>query len=577
MAIIPGRRRLGLYDLLYLRLIAMLLTATIEEKSIGTKHLFSGLRLHVEDGEKVAIIGRNGVGKTTLFRMLTGLDKDYAGTVTTQPGARVIATAQEHTGLGSITVMDYILHRLPEYVQLKHIMDTYPDHMGDDVRKITTYSEALERFAALGYYTVEDRVQQSLEDYQLRGKADLPMANLSGGQKRFVELIAVEHANADLALIDEPTNHMDYVAKAAFLDWFKGVKRAVVVISHDRDVLEAVDRIIDIRNGEATEFKGNYQSYLALNVQAASTQMHDHAIAQRTLGNLKKQIQQARAKKPSWSGTADQKNPFVVMERRLQKQYDEISADMVEPNFWIDRESAAGLNKKVSDNYDKFKAKNIKLHKTSTHERQKELIRVEELELGYGDSSLFIPVSFALNHGDRLRLVGRNGAGKTTLVRAIAEAAHEKRTSTWRGGSIFCDRGLRLSMYEQEAGRELLGMPLGKAIAHIYDELGLPSGEEAVMRTMGNYLFNPYEDKNTLVADLSGGQKARLQIIKMLAGDPNVLILDEPTNHLDLPSIEELENALREYHGALLYISHDSYLARNLGGHELVLQPPPTT
>jgi ATP-binding cassette subfamily F protein 3 len=551
----------------------MLLSANIEEKSIGTKHLFAGLKLHVEAGEKIAIIGRNGVGKTTLFRMLTGDDTDYAGTVTMQPGISVIVTAQEHSGLENVSVMDYILDHLPEYKHLKHIIDTYPEHMGENVHKITVYSDALERFGALDYYNIEDQVRQSLDAYQLTGKENLPMERLSGGQKRFVELIIVEHADADLALIDEPTNHMDYVAKAAFLDWFTTVKRAVVVISHDRDVLEHVDRIVEIKNGGAQTYNGNYAAYLALNVQAASTQMHDYAIAERTLENLHKQILQARAKKPSWSGTADQKNPFVVMERRLQKQYDAVKAGMVEPNFWIDRESAAGLNKKVSDNYDKFKAQNIRLHKTSAQSQRRELIRIEDLQLGYGDALLFRPVSFQLQHGDRLRLIGRNGAGKTTLVRAIVDAAHEVRSATWRAGSIFLDKGLRLSLYEQEAGQELLQLPLGEAITHIYDELGLPSGPEAVMRTMSNYLFNPYDDKNTPVANLSGGQKARLQIIKMLAGDPNLLILDEPTNHLDLPSIEELENALQAYHGALLYISHDSYLARHLGGSELTLQP----
>jgi len=549
----------------------MLLSATIEEKSIGAKHLFSGLKLHVEPGEKVAIIGRNGVGKTTLFRMLVGLDKDYAGSVVTQPGARVIATAQEHTNLGDTTVLEYILHRLPEYLELKHIIDTYPDTMGDDIRKITQYSEALDRYGALDYYDVENRINQSLEDYQLHGKAEVRMATLSGGQKRFVELIAVEHADADLALIDEPTNHMDYIAKAAFLDWFTAVKRAVVVISHDRDVLMHVDRIIEVKNGASEEFTGDYQAYLSQNAQSAATQMHDYATAQRTLENLHKQIQSVRAKKSSTSKTP---NPFIPLEKRLLKQYAEVEAAMQEPNFWIDRESAENLNKKVSDNYDKFKAKNIKLHKTSTHEHSKELLRVEDLQLGYDDTPLFQPVNFQLHHSDRLRLIGRNGAGKTTLVRAIAEAAHEKRADTWRAGGIFCDRSLRLSIYEQEAGAELLQMPLSQAIAHIYEHLELPSGDEAVMRTMGNYLFNPYEDAKTLVANLSGGQKARLQIIKMLAGDPNLLILDEPTNHLDLPSIEELENALRDYHGALLYISHDSYLAKNLGGSEITLVSP---
>jgi ATPase subunit of ABC transporter with duplicated ATPase domains len=551
----------------------MLLNADIEEKSIGTKHLFSGLKLHVERGEKVAIIGRNGVGKTTLFRLLVGLDTDYAGSIVTQPGARVIATAQEHDHVGNLTVTEYILSRLPEYTSLKAIIDTYPETMGESVRKIAEYSEALERFGTLDYYTVEDRILQSLDDYQLYDKAELPMANLSGGQKRLVELIAVEHADADLALIDEPTNHMDYVAKAAFLDWFKAIKRAVVVISHDRDVLEQVDRIIEIKNGSAQEYKGNYQAYLTQNAQTAGAQMHDYAIAQATLENLQKQIQQARAKKPSWSGTADQKNPFVVMERRLQKQYDEIKANMVEPNFWIDRDSAETLNKKVSDNYDKFKARNIRLHKTSAHEHRKELLRVEGLALGYSETPLFAAVDFNLQHGDRLRLIGRNGAGKTTLVRAIEDAAHELRSSTWRAGSIFCDRSLRLSIYQQEASAELLELTLSQAITHIYDELGLPSTTEQVMRTMGNYLFDPHLDGQTIVAELSGGQKARLQIIRMLAPDPNLLILDEPTNHLDLPSIEELEDALKNYHGALLYISHDSHFAEHVGGDEVILQP----
>ncbi|TAH34269.1 ABC-F family ATP-binding cassette domain-containing protein [Candidatus Saccharibacteria bacterium] len=548
----------------------MLLNADIEEKSIGTKHLFSGLKLHVEQGEKVAIIGRNGVGKTTLFRMLTGEDTDYAGSVVTQPGARVIVTAQEHTGIGDKTVMEYILDKLPEYKHLKHIIDTYPDHMGDDVRKIHIYSEALERFGALDYYTVEDRVLQSLEDYQLFDKEDLPMTQLSGGQKRFVELIIVEHADADLALIDEPTNHMDYVAKAAFLDWFKNVKRAVVVISHDRDVLAYIDRVIEIKDGGCSSFPGNYDAYLHQNAHSATTKMHDYDVTQRQIANLRDKVIQFRRlkEKARDPGTIQQ---FKRRETQAAAELAELEK-LEKPSFWIDRETAGTLNKKVSDNYDKFKTKNIQLHKTSSHEHRKELLRVEDLQLGYTETPLFAPVHFALHHGDRLRLVGRNGAGKTTLVRAIMDAAAETRSDTWRAGGIFCDRSLRLSLYEQEAGKELLHLPLGSAIAHIYDELGLPSGDEAVMRTMGNYLFNPYDDKNTLVSDLSGGQKARLQIIKMLAGDPNVLILDEPTNHLDLPSIEELENALASYHGALLYISHDSYLAKNLGGTELVLQ-----
>lgn len=550
----------------------MILSIDIENKSIGNKQLFEELKFSIEDKEKVAIIGRNGVGKTTLFRMLTKEDTDYAGKIQFRNGTIVVSTAQEHHNLGEQSALEYLLANLPDYTRLKHIIDTYPETMGDDIKKIETYSTALERFGDLNYYTIEDDVALSLMDYQLdEAKIYGPFERLSGGQKRFVELVRIEHSNADIALIDEPTNHMDYVAKNAFINWMKATKQTIVVISHDRDVLKNVDRIIEIKNGQAQVFKGNYEAYLAQNAHATATQMHDYEIAQRTLENLQKQIQQARARKPSWSGTADQKNPFVVMERRLQKQYDELKASVVEPNFWIDRESAEGLRKNVSDNYEKFKAKNIRIHKTSKTESKRELLNIEDIELSYSDKPLFKPLTFRLEHGDRIQLVGRNGAGKSTLIRAIVAATAGLRADTWLAGSIFADKKLRLSVYEQETKDELLTLTLEQAVEQIYTGLGLPVSNEVIMRVLSDYLFNPYEDKYLLVANLSGGQKARLQIIQMLANNPNLLILDEPTNHLDLPSIEELENALKDYHGALLYVSHDSYFARNLGGEKLTL------
>lgn len=549
----------------------MLLTAEIEHKSIAHKQLFNGLTFSVEDREKIAIIGRNGVGKTTLFRMLTGEDTDFSGNISSRNGIRVVATRQEHHNLGEQTVVAYILQNLPEYAELQQIIETYPATMGEHLGKITRYSEALERFAALDYYTVEDRVRRSLEEYQLGEAADRPMHTLSGGQKRFVELLRVEHSDADLALIDEPTNHMDYVAKEAFLKWFKSVKRAVVVITHDRDLLQHVSRIIEIKDYKAFNFPGNYDAYLAQNASRTAADLNEYDTIQRRIVNVKKQIQYAISKKSSWGGTADKKNPFVVMEERLRKELKELQA-MERPSFWIDQESVAELRPKLEESYQKHKAKTIRIRRLTGAERQRDLVALENVQVGY-DTPLFAPLNLRVQTGDRLQIVGRNGVGKTTLVNAILDAAAEQKPRTLLHGKINTDNKLRINTYEQEIDQSLLDLTLSQAIEHIFEGFEQQITNEQIMRILSDYLFDPYADREHLVGNLSGGQKARLQLIKLFANEPNLVILDEPTNHLDLPSIEELEAALAQYKGALLYISHDSYLSKHLGGERLTITP----
>ncbi len=551
----------------------MILRAEINNKTVGGKTLFRGLSISINKNEKAAFIGRNGIGKTTLFNMLASNDEDFDGQVDRRRGLKTVATAQEHHLAGNQSTLEYVYANLPDYQRMKQIIDTYPDHMGDNLTKINIYSETLEKFSELGYFNLEDSLLRVLADYQINGEmAHGPFKNLSGGQKRFVDLARVQFADADLALIDEPTNHMDYKAKAAFIDWLQAAPHACLVITHDRDVLAHVDRIIEIKDGRAHSFKGNYDDYLRQNTQATTSQLQSYEVAQQTIANLKKQIEHARAMKPKWSGTADKKNPFVVMEERLTKKLEEVIRDNPKPSFWIDRESAAGLNPKMTEKYHKYKEKNIKLHNVKSDERSLKMLNLHEVVLGY-DGPLFKPISFGLSHGDRLQIAGRNGAGKTTLVKAVMATAAGGTAPTLISGSIECDRRLKLSVYGQEVDGAVLDMTLYDALEKFFDESGQPYSRQTIMRFMGDYLFDPALDSHILVRNLSGGQKARLQLIKMLMPKPNLLILDEPTNHLDLPSIEELENALKNYHGAVLYVSHDSYFSRNVGGQSINLQP----
>ena len=240
--------------------------------------------------------------------------------------------------------------------------------------------------------------------------------------------------------------------------------------------------------------------------------------------------------------------------------------EVPKPSFWIDQQSVSELGLKNAERYDKFKAKNIKIHGAKTAESHSRLlVNVQDLSLGY-DKSLFEDMRFQLREGESIELRGRNGAGKTTFIRKLLEVAGSKKTDIKAfSGTIDVDSKVVIGVYQQEVSIELFDMTLKEAIEHIYLSQSLPTTDTKVRQLLADYLFSE-TDGGLPVRSLSGGQKSRLQLISMLSNDPTLLILDEPTNHLDLPSIEELENVLKKYSGAILYVSHDSYFRTALGG-----------
>lgn len=547
----------------------MIITANINEKSFGDKNLFSDTSFFVEDGEKVGLIGRNGEGKTTLFRILSGEDTDFQGELQFGRGVHMVATRQEHHGFEETPVLEYILQDLPKYAKLKHILENHPLIMGDKMHLINEYSEALEQFDALGYYTIENEVEKVLDSFQLGGRINDKIGELSGGQKRLIEVAKVMLSNTQLALIDEPTNHMDYVAKDKFLNWMSTASDAMIVISHDRDVLEKVDRILEVKDQKILSYKGNYSDYLRQNSSTTGSMMNEYELTQRRIVNLKaKIIEYQRYKEKSRTPSTIQR-----FKRLEQQSRDELAKleKAEKPTFWVDRESVQDMGLKTGEQYQKYKAKNIRLHGVTGEEGfSRLLVSVNTLSLGY-EQPLFKNISFQIREGEVVELRGRNGAGKTTFVKTLLSTiAGNDFSAKVFDGHIDVDKKIRVGVYEQETASELLQKTLAEAIEHIFLSRGLKVGDTKVRQLMADYLFTA-GDANIPVSQLSGGQKARLQLIDMLADSPSLLVLDEPTNHLDLPSIEELENALQSYSGAILYISHDTHFRQQLGGEVVQL------
>ena len=538
----------------------------ITEKSFGDKTLMKDVKFSVDDGEKVGVVGRNGVGKSTLFGILSGKDTDYTGEVIFRRGITVATTAQEHHGLGEQTVMSYILGGLPEYSKLKKIIDEYPLTMGDNMRKIEEYTQALERFDQKGFYQVEEKIERELSNFQLDGFGDRKISSLSGGQKRLVEIVKIMHSEAHLALIDEPTNHMDYVAKQQFIDWMNSQPhQAMLIITHDRDILGQVDRIVEIKDGQAVSYRGNYDAYLKQNAQATTAGMNNFEQIEKRIVDLKQKVlDYQRLKEKSRNPGTIQK--FKRLENEARAELEELS-EMEKPTFWIDKESVGQLDYKSAERYGKFKSRNIRLSmKDASSRSQHVLVRAENVAVGIGERILFEDVNIDLREGEAIEIRGRNGAGKTTLIRMIlASGKSFDGGSVLYSGDIFLDPQVRIGVYEQEIDERYLSDPLEKAIEKLYMSRDLSISDTKIRQLLADYLFTD-ADRMTPLARLSGGQKARFQIIAMLANDPQLLILDEPTNHLDLPSIEELETALTKYSGAILYVSHDNYFREKLGG-----------
>ena len=547
----------------------MILSVEITEKSFGNKQLLQNVKFSIDEGEKVGLIGRNGIGKSTLFGILLVRDQDFSGEVIFRKGSVIASTQQEYSGVGEQTVLDFILNDLPEYARLSKLLRELPEKMGENMALIEKYTDALNRFQEKNFHFIEDKIKAELRNFGLGGFENRQMKTLSGGQKRLVDTIKIIHSKADLALVDEPTNFMDSYAKNRFLNWMKNSNEAVLVITHDRDVLSKVDRIIEIRDGKTYIFKGNYDDYLQANMFSTTNQIQDFESIQRRIANLKDKVREYQRMKEK------ARDPSTIQRfKRLENKSREELANLEEiekPSFWIDQSNVENLGFKAAKSYQKFKAKNVQIGIKDEETRSvRSFVRAENLALGYGSLEdalenkngakiLFENVNFNLKVGGIVEIFGRNGVGKTSLIKTIFGAKNEK--AEIYDGKTFLDETARVGIYSPEISSDFFEMNLKDAIEKIYLDQNISITEEKIYRILHQYLFST-EDFETPIRELSGGQKARFQLIKMLSNEPQILILDEPTSHLDLPSIEELERALKNYSGAIIFVSHDDYFRK---------------
>lgn len=566
----------------------MLVQLSNLKKEIGVKKLFENVSFQLDPGEKCALIGRNGIGKTTLAGIIEGLDKDFEGEFNIRKGIRIIVTKQEFMGDSSLTPLDYILDNIPSYRELELKIKSFETNPSHDLDKIQIYSDSINDWHNLSYSDISDDISVKFLKLGMTFNQLLsPIEKLSGGQKRFVELLRVEYSNSDLAILDEPTNHLDIYAKQNFLSWMREYPKALLIISHDRDVLHEVDRILELTTEEIKDFKGNYEKYLKVNSINIVSEVHEHEVDLKKIEQYRKQMNVAKEMKLGAKSNGS-RTSAKIREMKYKKLYDEARLELTNPEFWIDKESREGLDKKMKEKYVEYKSKEIRFHLSEMDRRKDiniyDLVKIKELSIGYS-YALFEGLNIRLDGGKKLQIKGKNGKGKTTFLNfliklqklGVVGVVEDDTGIKYYDGIVEFDKNIRIGVYEQELKtssnekEDIFSLSLSDVIFKLYIDERIPINKQKVNTILSNYLFDPIIDSDTKYRSLSGGQKSRIQFIKMMINNPNLIILDEPTNHLDLPSIEELEKMLSEYKGAVIYVSHDSYFSKNVGGEIMTL------
>ncbi len=479
---------------------------------------------HIEDHEKAAIIGINGAGKTTLLNIITGRLSPDEGVVSISKG-RTIGYLQQNPVLDSentifdelMSVKDYLLKMEQEIRRMEHDMK---HREGEELESLMNqYARLTTRFEMENGYAYKSELTGVLKGLGFEeAEYDKPVCTLSGGQKTRVALGKLLLLSPDIILLDEPTNHLDMNAIRWLEGYLSNYKGAVLIVSHDRYFLDRIaGKIIEIDAGNVMTFTGNYTDYAKKKEQYRTERMHAYLNQQREIKHQQEVIDKLKSFNREKSIKRAESREKMLAKIEVLEKPTEVRSDM-----------------------------RIALVPSITS--GKDVLDISELSKAFDDEVLFQKISFSLKRGEHVAIIGDNGTGKTTLLKLINELLPADE------GTIRLGTNVHIGYYDQE-----------HHVLHpeksIYDEI---SDEYPAMTTteirniLAAFLFTG-DDVFKLIRECSGGERGRISLAKLMLSEANFLILDEPTNHLDITSKEILEDALNDYEGTILYVSHDRY------------------